>query len=284
MDSTDVLQRLLSKKESCTIIEGNSLIKQKILDNDLFCAGKLGTSEFTVVQYIRRGLQISPFIRKLVALAGIFPDTESTFTDFYNIYTTSCRSVDIMGSWIQGDYDFLKSVNPSVDLVTLRSLEPYYFENPWSQALSGKKVTVVNNFSESIQAQYKLKELVWPDKSVLPDFDLQIVNTPYHAIRPSKYDNWIDVLSDIYEKTIATKPDFIIVGAGAYSIPLIAGLKECGIPGIHLGGAIQILFGIKGQRWDEHEVISKFYNDSWIRPSQEEVPEDYKQVENGCYW
>ena len=53
---------------------------------------------------------------------------------------------------------------------------------------------------------------------------------------------------------------------------------------IHLGGATQILFGIKGHRWDTHDVISSFYNDHWVRPSKEETPEKAKINEEGCYW
>jgi hypothetical protein len=54
--------------------------------------------------------------------------------------------------------------------------------------------------------------------------------------------------------------------------------------GIHLGGPLQILFGIKGRRWDAHDVISKMYNEHWVRPSKSETPENNFAVEGGCYW
>ena len=49
---------------------------------------------------------------------------------------------------------------------------------------------------------------------------------------------------------------------------------------IHAGGATQLLFGIKGKRWDE----CGFYNDYWVRPSEREKPLGYEKVEGGCYW
>ena len=62
------------------------------------------------------------------------------------------------------------------------------------------------------------------------------------------------------------------------------GLSEVGKIGIHLGGAIQILFGIKGGRWDKHEIISTFYNESWVRPDGNEVPKYAHLIENNCFW
>jgi hypothetical protein len=53
---------------------------------------------------------------------------------------------------------------------------------------------------------------------------------------------------------------------------------------VHIGGSLQILFGIKGKRWDEHETISKMYNEHWVRPSAEEIVPDANKVEDGCYW
>ena len=51
-----------------------------------------------------------------------------------------------------------------------------------------------------------------------------------------------------------------------------------------MGGPTQILFGIKGKRWDDHPVISKFYNEYWVIPNSIEKPQGANKVENGCYW
>ena len=53
-----------------------------------------------------------------------------------------------------------------------------------------------------------------------------------------------------------------------YFKPLKEQKKIC----IVLGGALQILFGVKGNRWNKHEVISKFFNQHWIKPLPHEVP------------
>ena len=78
--------------------------------------------------------------------------------------------------------------------------------------------------------------------------------------------------------------DISIIGCGAYSFPLASFIKTLGKKSIVLGGATQILFGIKGKRWDNNAKINRFYNDYWVRPMSNEIPKDANKVENGCYW
>ena len=61
-------------------------------------------------------------------------------------------------------------------------------------------------------------------------------------------------------------------------------LKNAGLQVIVMGGATQILFGIKGKRWNNHEVISTFFNNAWVSPNPENIPLNYSLVEGGCYW
>lgn len=51
---------------------------------------------------------------------------------------------------------------------------------------------------------------------------------------------------------------------------------------VHIGGALQLLFGIKGRRWDRE--FSSIYNDAWVRPEENEKPRNANSVEGGCYW
>ena len=87
----------------------------------------------------------------------------------------------------------------------------------------------------------------------------------------------------MYNEALKIDFDVAIIGCGAYGFPLAAKLKRAGKITIHLGGAVQILFGIKGSRWDNGEV-SKFYNEYWVRPDDKDKPQNANNVENGCYW
>ena len=47
----------------------------------------------------------------------------------------------------------------------------------------------------------------------------------------------------------------------------------------------QLLFGIKGKRWDGSFANYDWYGTKdWVRPIPEEVPQYNSLVEGGCYW
>ena len=37
---------------------------------------------------------------------------------------------------------------------------------------------------------------------------------------------------------------------------------------------------LKGKRWDGEGI----YNEFWVRPTDDLKPQNYKNVEDGCYW
>ena len=78
--------------------------------------------------------------------------------------------------------------------------------------------------------------------------------------------------------------DVAIIACGAYGMPLAAKFKSAGKQAIHWGGMSQIWFGIKGARWDNNPRVNQFYNEYWVRPSENETSRSNKRVEGGCYW
>ena len=56
-----------------------------------------------------------------------------------------------------------------------------------------------------------------------------------------------------------------------------------------MGGSLQLLFGIKGKRWEDPNYnknynYSELMNEYWIRPDERFKPKNAAQVEGGCYW
>ena len=78
-----------------------------------------------------------------------------------------------------------------------------------------------------------------------------------------------------------------IAGIGIEDITaeaLAAHARDTGHVAIQMSGATQLLFGIKGRRWDTHPQISKLYNPAWVRPAPAEQPANKQAVEGGSYW
>ena len=92
-------------------------------------------------------------------------------------------------------------------------------------------------------------------------------------------------LEDEVSAVFARKPFHVaLIGCGAASIPLAVKVKNLNAIGIHLGGALQILFGIKGRRWEKLPGFNQLFNEHWVRPLPEETPEVADKVDNGGYW
>jgi hypothetical protein len=155
-----------------------------------------------------------------------------------------------------------------------------------SQQLAGQRVLVVSPFSEMIKAQYPRRQQVWKVKpEVLPDFELLTLRTPLSAFLASPaHPDWFGALDAMRKRMASISFDVAIAGAGAWSLSLVAHAKSLGAWAIYLGGATQILFGVKGGRWESHPQISAFYNDAWTRPSPTETPAEVYKIESGSSW
>jgi hypothetical protein len=99
-------------------------------------------------------------------------------------------------------------------------------------------------------------------------------------LEPTPYDSWEDGLEKLATEIASKEFDVALIGAGAWSLPLGGRIKQMGKSAIHMGGEMQLLFGIKGKRWEDRNI----YNDSWIRPFAEDTPTEVNRVEDGCYW
>lgn len=110
-----------------------------------------------------------------------------------------------------------------------------------------------------------------------------------------RFNNWFDALEWMKYKMNQIDYDICLIGCGAYGFPLAAHAKKQGKKAIHLGGSLQLLFGIKGKRWEDpyygvrewgipYGSYSSLMNEYWVRPDEKERSQNAMQVENGCYW
>ena len=156
---------------------------------------------------------------------------------------------------------------------------------PWSLFLAKKRVLVIHPFTESIELQYKLRENLFSNTKVLPEFNLLTLKCPQtHVYNQTGFESWFEVLQNLKNKIEKIEFDVAIIGAGAYGLPLASFVKELGKHAIHIGGATQILFGIKGKRWEDRKEFHSFFNEYWKSPLETEKPKNYKSLEEGAYW
>ncbi|GBR75508.1 hypothetical protein NO2_0176 [Candidatus Termititenax persephonae] len=222
--------------------------------------------------------------RKMSLWSGFFPSDQDKLSKFAELMLASLPQIDMLGSWLPEERYFAKELR-GAKKVPLIDLEPYYHAEPWTIALRGKKVLVVHPFSATIESQYQKREKLFMNPDVLPEFHLETIQAVQSiAGTQTKYTDWFAALDDM-KKQIALKDfDVAILGCGAYGFPLAAYIKGLGKKAVHLGGCSQLLFGIKGKRFDPYLYINLLYNKHWVRPSAEETPPRAEIVEGGCYW
>ena len=146
---------------------------------------------------------------------------------------------------------------------------------------------MIHPFAETIKKQYEKREALFENPEILPE--LKVLNTvkavqTIAGCQDDRFATWFEALEWMYEEAMKTDFDVAIIGCGAYGFPLAARIKAAGRQAIHMGGATQLLFGIKGHRWDEYPLISRLYKESWVRPDEKEKPMQAEKVEEGCYW
>lgn len=278
--------------------DSNLFIYNKILSGEPFMVCRWGGFELANVKkfdfpiYRPNNNNSAQTFGFLCQNAGFFPEDRSLLSKFVEIMKNSAANADFLGVWFRQfeDYYIRKFMDKDLRIGYIFDFEPWSSDKiHWSAALKGKKVLVIHPFAETIKVQYQKREEIFPQSDILPEFKLITMKSVQTAAgnKDERFNTWFDALDYMHQQTQKIDFDIAILGCGAYGMPLASMIKADGKQAIHLGGATQILFGIRGRRWDtepDHEYIRKLYTDAWCYPSDFETPEGAKNVENSCYW
>ena len=274
-----------------TLVDGNNFIRHHLKHNKLFAAGKIGVTEAKILySYFAHKKPEEHSFNEGYVNSGIFPKTLETFQSFCTTYLDSIKCLDLAPRWCKCleifEIELYNQLNPKCYNTPLPDLEPYYYDNPWTEFLKDKTVLVVSPFAKSIEQQFPKLEKIWKGK-ITNNFNLKTIKFPFSIGISSEMEQWgsySNCLNHFKDEISKAEFDFCIIGAGAYSLPLCQHVKALGKSSIHLGGPTQILFGIMGKRWTDNKGIAKYVNDSWVTPLPEEMPTRREINEGACYW
>lgn len=228
--------------------------------------------------------------------SGFFPPTPDNMMRFGKMMIEDAKGVDILGSWINGE-QYVSDYTQGAVKVHLRLLEPFWSKNPWIRVLKGKKVLVVHPFAKTIECQYRENRInIFSNSDILPEFELNTIQAVQSLGGGTNgFSDWFEALQWMEDEIDKCDYDVCLIGCGAYGMPLAAHVKRRGKQAIHLGGALQLLFGIRGKRWEDpnygvsewgipYGSYSELMNDYWVRPDNSDKPKTSNAVEGGCYW
>ena len=223
--------------------------------------------------------------------AGFFPSDDYLMIKFACKQILTAMKVDVLACRVEKfEVEFIaKYLRQNLEVMDMDAItHPMCYDNPWTRYLEGKKVLVISPFVKTITQQYEKRRLLFKNPLVLPDFQLLTLKA-VQGIGDSKkllpYKDWFEALDAMKSQISAMDFDVDLIGAGAYGMFLGAHCKEIGKQAVHMGGATQLLFGIKGRRWDKY-FENTLYNEHWTRVSKEETPDGLEKFEEGtfAYW
>lgn len=235
-------------------------------------------------------------LEEIFSCSGFFPATIENVSKFSEMMIEIMPLVDILGTWRPQELFFQKELRNS-QFIALRLLEPFWSKQPWTKALENKKILVIHPFAEAISKQYNQREVLFNNPTMLPQFkDFHVIKAVQSLGGDDKrFSDWFEALDWMKNEMDKIDYEICLIGCGAYGFPLAAYAKKQGKKAIHLGGSLQLLFGIKGKRWEDpnygvkewgipYGSYSSLMNKYWIRPSKEGQSKNAMQVEGGCYW
>ena len=280
-----------------------------------WATGKFGTSEFEAICYFRQRC-ITPelpypqkIINHITINAGLWAKEgqtiHETIDDWSEAMIRAASQLDLPVAWNptyprQEDI-FLREFAPGKDRIPLRALEPFYSpENQYTLCMTKGSICVVSPFADTIKSQWEKRAQLFPEGGIggkmwLDTQELHTVKAPYgpHMTSEKMALSWSETIlkagplaavQSLADQVQATGARYVFVGIGALSLLLVVELKKRGLIALHTGGGTQIIFGLMGERWKYHNVISKMFNEHWVRPSEAETPSHAQSVEGACYW
>jgi len=281
------------------VLEGNYLLFKYLSSPRVSTIGRFGSVESNLLaSIVEKNVTIKNRWQGWVN-AGISFPTNSVLNQFSKFYTDSILELDCLAAW---PMEVLPSQKPLINehlpkssfIIPLRCLDPVQMvvdglssTEVWTCALRGKNVLVIHSFSDLIHSQYS-KNLSLHVKRILPEFNLYTIRPPITnglTFWKGSYTANLNNFNVLIEKFISEhKIDVALIAAGSYGLPITCTLKKLGVSSIYMGGSLQVLFGILGNRWRGIEGLQAAITDSWVKSPKENRPLGYKLIERGTYW
>jgi hypothetical protein len=259
-----------------------------------FTAGKIGANEQSLLHWALKVPIPTPLLgRRFVHFsalsysetnAGLKPRNRESYRSYAALLKQAVASSDLLAVWrLLGEKDLIKACQASPIYTGLFSLGPFFTHLPWTALLEGKRVFIVSPFLNTIKSQLHKREQIWPGRALLPPMQVEGYSFPY-LVSASTSVSWQEVYTDVVKVMSKTNFEVALFGCGALGLPLAATAKQLGRQGIHLGGLLQLIFGIRGGQFDLDPAYAALITPAWVRPSGDEIPPEAAQIENGMYW
>jgi len=278
--------------------DSNEYIIKKIQSNKPFLISRLGVGAETIVTY--NILLNQPIhngnIYRLNNNNGIYCNNYEELKEYSVKYSTCVKHSTAICEWGGNTLTpfepyFINAYN--LHRLTYKVLEPFYCieENikPWSHYLLGKTVLIINPFTESMQEQLKNGFQIYKNKPLFLEGQKFIFYKSYVTSGSNWiHSNWIETFDKMCEDISKLDFDIALLGCGGYGLPLCDFIfTKMNKTAIYVGGGLQLLFGVMGNRWIEQPFWKRVITENdtkFIRPNANEQIQNQNNIEGACFW
>ena len=305
MNFSNISQNFTEKEKNDSFIYLQNFMLDKDSKREKFFIGRLSGNEPSLCGKILSKQNIPDYLfQEMLGTAGIQFLKIDDLKSYVNHYTESCINSSLLSVWSGGMYEqaknfynFLDKMAPNQKRICAQALEPFYFMKEDRYKMDGyfknKKVLIISSHKKTIESQLSIHSEIF-DKSIFHE------TTEFYIYKPPQQNGGNhDTNSWIYHYEIIKKElskicdefdfDIALVSCGGFGMITSNFIyKELNKNVMYIGGGLQLYFGIKGNRWLHHPIISKMMNDKWCSVNEEDKPKSLSKnprlCENSCYW
>ncbi|MBO4266278.1 MAG: hypothetical protein J5910_03720 [Lachnospiraceae bacterium] len=264
-------------------LEANDYIYNGLMSDKPFAVGKTGFSEIGYICCAQNEKYYNSKVHYYWTpsyIRGIEQFKKNKdIRRFYDITLDAMNSLDGIGTYADVFMcDAVLQLLPNLSSICLFNQGVLNcdggYDVKWTSAIKGKKVLVVSPFFKEVQIQYEKRDLIWTDGRI-PECHLEF--DPGIWVREKGFFESIEILSD---RVLSRDFDVALLACGSVGLALAARIRKSGKKAVQMGSALNILFGLKGKRWDN----SGIYNEYWIRPGEDTKPSYANDIDGATYW
>jgi hypothetical protein len=282
------------------IIESNKEIINIIKLNKTFIIARFGLGPETTLCYnyfVNKKINNNN-LNNLLRICGIYSKNNdiTVFEKYFKELNNAIENSNILACFYNSNIESIQNVYSEMYNLTKihsRSLEPFYViqdnEIPWTHYLFGKKVLIVNPFTDSMKKQLDNNFQIFKDKKIFLDNQEFIFYKSFqthgnHYI----HNDWLETFRIMCNDIEKLEFDIALLGCGGYGLPLCNFIKtKMNKSAIYIGGGLQLLFGVMGHRWinrEDWKKIIKENNTKFVFPSENEKLDNTNTIESSAYW
>jgi hypothetical protein len=230
--------------------------------------------------------------------AGIKLSNIASIISYSDLYLASFESCELFSAWecwggvmphIKESHKYVMDTygnNRTVIWSHALDIFNYIYASPWTLSFRGKRILIISSFAESIREKIPFRKKIY-GIDLFPECEITTILPPQTQSDNDSDDFEVELVRFLTRlESIKDTYDIALVSCGGYCNPVCNYIFKSGKSAIYVGGTLQMMFGVLGNRWlkETPDVVRLFLNESWSRPKDSEKPKGSNKIEGGCYF